>query len=348
MAEKILKTRIQLRHDTAANWLLKKDVVLLAGEVGFETDTNKFKIGDGVKTWEQLPYAVKDEIELTDENVRMTDDFTATVNIGTFTVPGSGSGKIAAKDKTLKEFLSGLFAKAADPTVTQPSVSISLTGAGAKEVGSEFTPSYAVTFNKGSYQYGPDTGVTATYAVSDTNENTATTASGSFTKFVVSDATNYKVSVAATYTDGVNPKNNLGTEVPAKKIVAGTKSATSGVVTGYRNSFWGSVTSKEGVPTSDIIRGLAGKKNGAIAAGNTGDANEAVGAMRVIIAVPAPRTINSIKDVNGLNAEAFSAFTHTTVEVNGANGYEAKSYNVYYKDNAAACDKANKWHFTVA
>ena len=24
------------------------------------------------------------------------------------------------------------------------------------------------------------------------------------------------------------------------------------------------------------------------------------------------------------------------------------NYNVYYKDNAAACDKANKWHFTVA
>ena len=56
----------------------------------------------------------------------------------------------------------------------------------------------------------------------------------------------------------------------------------------------------------------------------------------------------SIKDVNGLNAEAFSAFTHITVDVEGANGYTAKSYNVYYKDNAAACDKANKWHFTVA
>ena len=93
---------------------------------------------------------------------------------------------------------------------------------------------------------------------------------------------------------------------------------------------------------------MAGKKNGAISAGDTGDAQESVGDMRVIIAVPAPRTVNSIKDVNGLNAEAFSAFTHITVDVEGANGYEAKSYNVYYKDNAAACDKANKWHFTVA
>ena len=70
--------------------------------------------------------------------------------------------------------------------------------------------------------------------------------------------------------------------------------------------------------------------------------------MRVIIAVPAPRTISSIKDVNGLNAEAKSAFKETTVEVEGKDGYTAKTYNVYYKDNASACDKANTWHFTVA
>lgn len=348
MAENILKTKIQLRHDTAANWEANKTVVLLAGELGFETDTNKFKIGDGVRTWAELPYAVKDEIALTDENVTMTDDFTATVNIGTFAVPASGSGTIAAQGKTLKEFLSGLFAKAKDPNVTQPSVSISLTGAGAKEVGSEFTPSYSVSFNAGSYQYEPATGVTATYAVSDTASHTATAASGSFAKFTVADTTNYKVSVVATHTAGVAPKNNLGTPVDSKKIVAGTKNASSETVTGYRNSFWGGVKSKEGTPTSAIIRGLAGKKNGNISAGNTGDAQESVGDMRVIIAVPSPRTINSIKDVNGLNAEAFSAFTHITVNVEGANGYTAKSYNVYYKDNAAACDKANKWHFTVA
>ena len=156
------------------------------------------------------------------------------------------------------------------------------------------------------------------------------------------------MSVTATHTKGADPKNNLGTVVPSLAIAAGTKSANSSAVTGYRNSFWGSVTSKTGTPTSAVIRGLSGKQNGAIKIGNTGDASEAVGAMRVIIAVPAPRTINSIKDVNGLNAEAFSAFTHVTVNVEGANGYEAKQYNVYYKDNAAANDKANKWHFTVA
>lgn len=282
------------------------------------------------------------------ENVYFQKDLTITAPIGVQTIPSSGSKTLSTTGKNIKQVFDMILAQAQDPTVTPPSVSITLTGADAKEVGTSITPSYTVKFDKGKYQYGPDTGITATYAVSDTASHTATDATGAFEAFTVGDTTNYKVSVIATHTEGAIPKNNLGSEVPGKKIAAGTKSASSGAVTGYRNSFWGGVKSKEGTPTSAIIRGLAGKKNGAISAGNTGDAQESVGDMRVIIAVPAPRTINSIKDVNGLNAEAFSAFTHITVDVEGANGYEAKSYNVYYKDNAAACDKANKWHFTVA
>lgn len=376
MADTQIKTRILLRNDVATAWTTANPV-LMKGEIGIETDTNKFKIGDGVKAWSALSY-VGTQVEVTGEGEVITgasvsangtltltrgklylDDvlleapLTYTANIGVKTVPASGSGKIGQRIEegekvTLLDALNEILATAKDPTVTNPSVSISLTGAGAKEVGTSFTPSYSVSFNAGSYQYGPATGITATYAVSDTASHTATAASGSFDAFTVGDTTNYKVSVIATHTEGAVPKNNLGSEVPSKKIASGTKNATSGTVTGYRNSFWGSVTSKDGTPTSAVIRGLSGKKNGTISAGNTGDADEAVGAMRVIIAVPSPRTITSIKDVNGLNAEAFSAFTHITVNVEGANGYEAKAYNVYYKDNAAANDKANKWLFTVA
>lgn len=367
-----IKTRILLRNDVATAWTTANPV-LMKGEIGIETDTNKFKIGDGTSAWSALSY-VGTQVVVTGEGEVITgasvgadgtltltrgklylDDvlleapLTYTANIGVKTVPSTGSGTIGSAGGTLLAALNEILATAKDPDVTQPSVSISLTGAGAKEVGTSFTPSYSVSFNKGKYEYGPaDTGVTATYAVSDTASHTATAASGSFAAFTVGDTTNYKVTVTATHTEGAIPVNNLGSEVPSKKIAAGTKSATSGAVTGYRNSFWGSVTSKDGTPTSAVIRSLSGKQNGAINAGNTGDASEDVGAMRVIIAVPAPRTINSIKDVNGLNAEAFSAFTHITVDVEGANEYEAKSYNVYYKDNAAANNKANKWHFTVA
>jgi len=58
MAE--LKTKIVIRNDSSEKWEAVKDTaVLLKGEVGIESDANgktKTKIGDGVKTWAELPY----------------------------------------------------------------------------------------------------------------------------------------------------------------------------------------------------------------------------------------------------------------------------------------------------
>jgi len=48
--------RLQLRRDTAANWT-SNNPTLAAGEVGVETDTTKFKIGDGSTAWTSLGYA---------------------------------------------------------------------------------------------------------------------------------------------------------------------------------------------------------------------------------------------------------------------------------------------------
>lgn len=47
--------KIQLRHDTAANWTTVNPV-LLEGEIGIETDTKKQKIGDGSTAWNSLDY----------------------------------------------------------------------------------------------------------------------------------------------------------------------------------------------------------------------------------------------------------------------------------------------------
>lgn len=52
-----VKTIIQQRRDTAANWT-STNPTLAAGEVGWETDTKKAKIGDGTTTWTALTYAV--------------------------------------------------------------------------------------------------------------------------------------------------------------------------------------------------------------------------------------------------------------------------------------------------
>lgn len=56
MANKTLNTRIILRNDTATNWVANNTKVLLKGEIGLETDTGKYKVGDGSTTWGNLPY----------------------------------------------------------------------------------------------------------------------------------------------------------------------------------------------------------------------------------------------------------------------------------------------------
>ena len=54
MIEKILRMRIKLRRDTTENWELHKNVIPAAGEPCFDLDLGTLKIGDGVKTYEQL------------------------------------------------------------------------------------------------------------------------------------------------------------------------------------------------------------------------------------------------------------------------------------------------------
>lgn len=47
--------KFQIRRDTSSNWALNNPVVS-SGEMGYETDTGKLKIGDGSKTWSELNY----------------------------------------------------------------------------------------------------------------------------------------------------------------------------------------------------------------------------------------------------------------------------------------------------
>jgi lipoprotein-anchoring transpeptidase ErfK/SrfK len=56
-----MATRMQQRRGTASQWTSSNDgdgPILNAGEIGWESDTNKFKIGDGVSYWADLTYFV--------------------------------------------------------------------------------------------------------------------------------------------------------------------------------------------------------------------------------------------------------------------------------------------------
>lgn len=259
----------------------------------------------------------------------------------------NGSVEAVAPNGTLGDFLSAL-QKEIYPSTTQPSVSLAFSQAKAYEVGTKLTPSYSASLKPGSYTYGPDTGVTATaWVVTDTAGNSRDTASGRFPELQVTDGISYKITAKAAHGAGTVPVTNNKNPYPGGQIKAGTKSATSGAATGYRNTFYGTVTEKSDI-TSAIIRGLAGKSGKALANGSSFTVTVPVGALRVIIAYPATlRDLTSVKDVNGMGAEIASSFVGQTVDVEGANGYTAISCKVYVLDFAEANGTANKLTVTI-
>lgn len=287
------------------------------------------------------------------ENVYFDEDLLTTSAVGNITLT-NGQATIAAAGKNLKEVFNTIFVKEKEPSTVTVSATTTLNEAGSYEVGTKITPTYSTKINVASkYTYGPATGVSETaYSVTDSNNSaTLTTKTGSFAEIQVADDTNYTVTASITHSDGNMPLTNLGNDCASKQIKSATVSDKSDAITGYRNSFYGSVSVKEDEITSDVIRGLTASGK-ALANGATFDVAVDVGAMRVIIAVPASLNgITSIKDVNGLNAEIYSAaiFPMTTVDVEGADGYDAISYKVYCTDYAEAIaeGKANTYTVTL-
>jgi len=89
--------RIRLRRDTAANWTAANPV-LLNGEAGIETDTRRFKVGDGTTAWSGLGYypastaimaggqcskITTETIAITTQSTYVTTGLTATLDAGT-------------------------------------------------------------------------------------------------------------------------------------------------------------------------------------------------------------------------------------------------------------------------
>lgn len=423
MAE--LRTRIVLRNDSTANWLANEDVVMLKGEVGIEFLANgqaKMKIGDGVKTWAELPYfggeeahvyeatvakggdhiaaitaalngvtpnahdiAIVKEAVLSEEalaetkntsaeqkyqytayryngenwaamdgnysaeNVYFTEDFTFTTKIGTVQTLTNGSTTVAAAGKNIKDFLAGLFASEQNPGKTDPSVSVTLTGAGSYEVGTVVNPSFTASFEDGSYSYGPEpTGATvSSWAVTSTASESWTAANGDCAAVTVFDTTNYSVTAKATHTAGNAGKTNLGNDSTIK-IAAGTKSKTSSAITGYRNAFHGAKTAAVEL-TSANIRAMTAEKASSASLSVT----VVEGAKQVIIAVPSGRVVTKVADEKAYGTDIFSEFVKSTVSVGGADataesiGNHAKDYNVYVYSPSTALG-ANTYTVTLA
>ncbi len=92
MATNTLKTRLLLRNDSLENWE-SINPVLLKGEVGVAWSADvaqppRCKVGDGVKTWQELPYAT---VEVDGTSVVVKDNKLALAGFGDEYVAEDGS-----------------------------------------------------------------------------------------------------------------------------------------------------------------------------------------------------------------------------------------------------------------
>lgn len=277
-------------------------------------------------------------------NIYFSEDLMTTVAVGNVTLT-NGMATIKTTGKNLVEGWETIFVKEKNPAITQPSVSVSKPTSAVLEVGSTYSPAFSATLNGGKYEFGPETGITAaTWSVTDTDGHSATANNGTFDSFIVGDDTNYKVTATATYEDGAVPLTNRKNAYASGQIKAGSKSSSSGVIRGFRAGFYGALKTKDGEINSALVRSLSGKTTATPAAGNTWTITIPNGAVRVVFAYPATlRDVSSVLDVGGMNAEIKTAFTQYTVDVEGADGYTAKSYKVYVTDFAAPQVGENKY-----
>ena len=302
---------------------------------------------DGEETVIEIP--LNELLKVDASTVKTTQTITVTTPVGNFTKGQT----IEVTD--IQSILTQMLTKDSNPTTTQPSASITLTGAGAKEVGTEFTPSYSANLNIGSYSNNKNgaqpTGVTAqTWTVTDTNSGSASTQTGSFTKFTVEDSTNYKVSVSVTHSAGNVPTTFLGSPYPDGQIKAGTKTASSAAVTGYRNCWWGFKGASNLIADPTAITAAEIKALGN-ANRNKPTSLSATDMQQIFIAVPTTTSkTNSLAIVDDSTKLPVTVHYQGTIKVNvgGVNDYNPIEYKVFCSNNASPAPGTTTYVFTWA
>lgn len=277
------------------------------------------------------------------ENVYFQKDLTITAPIGVQTIPSSGSKTLATTGKNLKQVLDMIVASEKNPSTTQPSVTLNSSNIGAKEVGTNIAVAYSFATNPGSYTYGPATGVTFSGYEATFNGETLAGASGTFASMQVVDDTNLSISGKCASSEGAVPLTNLGNPYEAGKIAAKNYTPSKGTLTGYRGWFYGYYNGTTAIAdpaaiTSAQLRAFGTKTNFPTSM-NTSQMQQ------MFFAAPKGR-VSSVSISNAVNGAPLTV-TKGSASVEGANGYTAAEYDLFYVANAVAEGGDSKWNIVA-
>lgn len=283
------------------------------------------------------------------DNITLAGDYT---QVGNLTKTKTGTATFSTAGKSVAAALTEIFSKRLQPgNPTNPAVTLTFNEAKAYEVGTKVTPTYSASLSAGSYTYGPATGITATaWDIDATNKGAAvaskTTASGSFDQITVELDTSYKIKATATHGAGAVAKDNLGDPSnPVKQIAAGSKSKEVGSITGFRSIFYGWKSGSSALANPEAITSAQVRALGNAATTTKVTSFSCDKMKQMFFAFPAD-TVKDVMVANATNGAPQTVYKKTGVMVEGANGYQAIAYDVFYVDNAAADGGANNYNIT--
>jgi hypothetical protein len=184
-----MATVIQVKRGTASAWT-SANTVLTAGEIGFESDTKKMKVGDGSTAWTSLAYTATD------------GDITAVV-AGTGLSGGSTSGSATLAidtsvvvDKTTAQTLTNK--TLTTPTLDDPKINLAFDAETASYTGVLANNGQVVTMNNASANtFSIPTNASVAYPVG-TQINVLQIGAGQTTIQAVTSGTTAILSTAAT------------------------------------------------------------------------------------------------------------------------------------------------------
>lgn len=236
------------------------------------------------------------------------------------TMGGYKTGDVIAEGTSVITILNKLLRKAVPATYTKATLSLSNNGGTASgniEAGSTVTPKLRASFTKNDA--GGLTSINIKQGSTVVASGTTTPLDYSGSSIVIGDNT-ITFTASADYSDAPVKNNNLGDESKENWFAGGTATSSSYSITGKRQLFYGTGAGALPTITSDVVRGLSGKKL-APANGNSFNIEVAEGQQHIIFAYPASlRDATNITYVNANDPNMLANFTKSEIQVADARG----------------------------
>ena len=330
------------RRDTASNWT-SNNPTLLAGEWGIESDTKKFKIGDGTTAWQSLDY-----VPIPDTNRLLTGDLTIsgslTVN-GTTTTIDTTNLDIEDKNITL--------GKVSSPSdTTADGGGFTLKGASDKTFNwvnstDSWTSSEHIDLASGKVLK-----VAGTEVLSATNFTGTSAVATAVTVADESTDTSCNVLFATAATGNLPPKtgtnltfNSSSGALTATSFVGALTGNVTGNASGSAGSCTGNAATATALATARAINGVDFDGTGAITVTAAGSTLTGTSLKSTIVS-------SSLTSVGTLTSLASGAITTTdNLSVDNAKEvrlYEADSNGSAYVGIKGATDKGSEASYTVS